>query len=355
MLLGVFMAMPLNADYEFFPIYNGFALNFTKYDKKNNTVNTTLVFSKFEAFNNEQRLIQYPNSIIPFQLNNVSVECIVPNQKGVNYQYKLNEKGKWSPWVSSNIFEFMGLSPGKYSVSVRASVDNQITGVSTITFQIAAPWYRTWFAYALYLLLIIAAAYFIVVWQTVNMKKQKKKLLLKQQNSLREQAEKFRNEIMLLEQEQLKAEYNQLKQQLKNKTIELANKAKDNEVKNRLLLSLKEKCNDAEKNPVLHQIKWTEIQKLLDSYLNIEDKTFEIQMDELHQGFFKELKARFPSLSNNDLRLCAYIKIGLNSKEIAEMLNIQPSSSYISRSRLRKKLNLKADEDLYSFLNEIAP
>jgi DNA-binding CsgD family transcriptional regulator len=154
-----------------------------------------------------------------------------------------------------------------------------------------------------------------------------------------------------LEQERLQAEYDQLKNQLKNKTIELANKARDNEEKNRLILTLKESCEKAQKNPSISKIKLAEMHRILDTYWNVEDKTFEIQMDELHQDFFRKLKEQFPGLSNNDLRLCAYLKIGLNSKEIAEILNIQPSSSYISRSRLRKKLNLKAEEDLYGFLN----
>jgi DNA-binding CsgD family transcriptional regulator len=90
--------------------------------------------------------------------------------------------------------------------------------------------------------------------------------------------------------------------------------------------------------------------RMLDSYLNVKDNTFEIQMDELHQDFFRKLKEKYPELSNNDLRWCAYLKIGLNSKEIADILNIQPSSAYISRSRLRKKLNLDAEEDLFTFL-----
>lgn len=177
-------------------------------------------------------------------------------------------------------------------------------------------------------------------------------MLLKEQNSLRQQTEKHKQQIMLMEQKQLKAEYEQLKQQLKSKTIELAKKARDNEDKNRLLLDLKAKCEKAQKNPALFDMKWREMQRILDSYLTVQDKTFEIQMDELHQEFFKKLKERFPDLSNNDLRLCAYLKIGLNSKEIAELLNIQPSSFYISRSRLRKKLSLKPQEDLYNFLNE---
>ena len=102
-------------------------------------------------------------------------------------------------------------------------------------------------------------------------------------------------------------------------------------------------------------MKLAEMSRTLDSYLNVDDNTFEIQIDELHQDFFRKLKEKFPSLSSNDLRWCAYLKIGLNSKEIADILNIQPSSAYISRSRLRKKLNLHADEDLYSFLNKILP
>jgi AraC family transcriptional regulator, chitin signaling transcriptional activator len=102
---------------------------------------------------------------------------------------------------------------------------------------------------------------------------------------LRHQAEKHRQEIMLLEQERLKNEYDLLKQQLRSKTIELANKAKDNDDKNRILLSLKEKFNAVQKDPC--KSKLNEIRRMLDSYLKIEDNTFEIQMDELHQEFSK--------------------------------------------------------------------
>jgi DNA-binding CsgD family transcriptional regulator len=185
------------------------------------------------------------------------------------------------------------------------------------------------------------------------LKKQKHKMLRKEQNALRKQAEKHRQQLQQIEQERLHEEYDQMKQQLKNKTIELASKARDNEEKNRLILSLKETCEKAQKNPTISKLKLTEMSRMLDSYLKVEDNTFEIQMDELHQDFFRKLKEKFPGLSANDLRWCAYLKIGLNSKEIADILNIQPSSAYISRSRLRKKLNLQTDEDLYSFLNKI--
>jgi len=76
-------------------------------------------------------------------------------------------------------------------------------------------------------------------------------------------------------------------------------------------------------------------------------------MDQLHQDFFEKLRRDFTDLTSYDLRLCAYLKLGFNSKEIANMLNIQPSSVYISRSRLRKKLDLNSDKDLSSYLNSI--
>ena len=149
--------------------------------------------------------------------------------------------------------------------------------------------------------------------------------------------------MLIQKQRRLEEEKESLKLQVKNKTIELAKKAKEDDDKNRLLHTLKEKITEAETNPVISNIKWKEMRKMLDSYLQIEDDTFEIQMDELHQEFFKALKLKFPQLSIYDLRLCAYLKIGLHSKEMAEILQVLPSSINVSRSRLRKKLNLRPD------------
>jgi len=154
-----------------------------------------------------------------------------------------------------------------------------------------------------------------------------------------------------MEKERLQSEYDQLKKQLRNKTVELANKAKENEDKNKLLAELKTKIERIQENPEGAKTPWKEIHSTLDSFIQKDDNTFEIQMDELHQEFYQRLKDSFPGLSVNDLRLCAYLKLGFNSKEIAEFMNIQPSSVYISRSRLRKKLGLNTDDDLHEFLN----
>lgn len=351
---GLYQSKVLHKDYEFYPVYNGFALKYLRSDDSEIEKDYSISVRKIEAQgNNYGKTLYFPGASIPFNQNNIRIECIVPNQDKAMYQYKLEESGKWSTWVSDNTFEFLNLKQGEYTLFVKASVNGKVTETIALPFRIDAPWYFSWYALIVYFLILVLLVYSLYTWQKLSLKKQKKKHLLKEQNSLREQAEKHRQEVMLLEQEMLRTEYNKLKQQLRSKTIELASKAKVDEEKNRMLISLKEKFESLQKEPALAKMKVNEIHRILDSYINTEVNTFEIQIDELHQEFYKKLKNSFPGLSNHDLRLCAYLKIGLNSKEIADILNILPSSAFISRSRLRKKLDINADEDLYEFLNSI--
>ena len=143
----------------------------------------------------------------------------------------------------------------------------------------------------------------------------------------------------------------ELKAQLKTKTIELAKVAKENDQKSQLLSDLKEKLIYLKEHPSALERITKDSLGLIDS-VNIESKdTFEFQIDELNQALYNRLRELYPDLTVNDLRLCAYIKIGMDSKEIANLFSIKPSSIYINRSRLRKKLNLEPEEDLYAFLN----
>lgn len=346
-------SVKINSDYSFFPIYNGFALQFLANETKSSEGNNEIIFRKLLGFNNELSTEYSPNSTLPHKQNNVRVEWIVPNQKDVYYQFKTNKIESWTPSSSNNSFEILSLQPGKYTLFARAIVNGKPTAIKEISFQVEAPWYRTRYVLILYFLAFTVIIYLLYRRQKMLLKRQMKALLIRKEKALLEQAEKHNSEVFTLEQEVLKNDNELLKQQLKSKTIELANKAKDNDEKKHLLLSIKEKFEGLQSEPTQLKIRLSEIKRLLETHLNVEDHTFEIQIDELHQEFFKKLKDKFPTLSINDLRLCAYLKIGMNSKEIAEILNIQPSSAFVSRSRLRKKLDLMVDEDLNTFLNAI--
>ena len=80
---------------------------------------------------------------------------------------------------------------------------------------------------------------------------------------------------------------------------------------------------------------------------------FKLHFESVHPGFFTKLKERYSELTENDLRLCAYLRIGLRTKEIATMLTVSPASINTARYRMRKKLNLAKDESLDDLIRAV--
>ena len=78
-----------------------------------------------------------------------------------------------------------------------------------------------------------------------------------------------------------------------------------------------------------------------------------MHFEEVHPRFFQALTQRTPGLSLTDIRHCAYIRLDLDTKEIARLLNIAPTSVQIARVRLKKKLELDRTQDLKEFIRSI--
>ena len=96
---------------------------------------------------------------------------------------------------------------------------------------------------------------------------------------------------------------------------------------------------------------YQKINALLNNNMNTEDdwKMFLIKFEEKHTGFFKKMKSLYPQLTNSDLRLCACLKLNLETKEIAALMNLSVRAVENSRYRLRKKLNLQPSQNLNEF------
>ncbi len=77
---------------------------------------------------------------------------------------------------------------------------------------------------------------------------------------------------------------------------------------------------------------------------------FETNFDRVHENFFQRLRERHSSLTPKDLRLCAFLRMNLSSKEIAPLQNISIRSVEISRYRLRKKLDLIHNKNLTEYI-----
>ncbi len=83
--------------------------------------------------------------------------------------------------------------------------------------------------------------------------------------------------------------------------------------------------------------------------------SFRIYFEKLHENFFRGLKEVFPHLKLSDLKLCTLLRLNLDAAEIANIMEISPQSVRVMIHRLRKKLSVKNDLNLFTFLSTFDP
>ena len=148
-----------------------------------------------------------------------------------------------------------------------------------------------------------------------------------------------------------KIEKEELAKEVKLKQNELASTTLNIARKNEMILELKNMLvMNKDKFPNSQRYR-SFIKKLNNSIEDTEDwKRFEVNFKELHQDFFERLLKSYPSLTPKDLKLCAYLKMNLTTKEIAPLMGITVRGVEIHRYRLRKKLDMDSSDNLSNFL-----
>lgn len=80
---------------------------------------------------------------------------------------------------------------------------------------------------------------------------------------------------------------------------------------------------------------------------------FKVRFNQVHLDFYKKLQEYCPDLSPADLKLCAFLRLNMSSKEIAALCGVTVRSVEVMRSRLRKKLKISnTDINLNTYLSE---
>lgn len=150
-----------------------------------------------------------------------------------------------------------------------------------------------------------------------------------------------------LKQNELHAELSFKNKELGTLTMQLVERG-------RLLSKIKEELVQLKKiNPSISESKElkTALRMLTEAEADSNDwEQFSVHFDETHRNFLSVLKLQHPALSTTDLKLCAYLRLNLSSKEIAQSMNITVKGVEVSRYRLRKKLNLSKEVNLFDFL-----
>ena len=261
------------------------------------------------------------------------------------YQYKLEGiYDNWSEWTKESNVSFKNLPSGKYTFKVRAKIGNKIaSNVASFSFSVDKPWYASVWMKLVYIILFVILLLLINRFYRMSYIRHKEKIDMEAKKELALMKLENEKEIINLKNDNLNSEMEAINLELASTTIAIVKK-------NELLNTIKYKLNQEMDNPSVKSAL-----KIIDENLegNTDWTTFQKAFDNTDRDFLKKLKELHPLLTPSDLKLCAYLRLNISSKEIAPLLNISAQSVEIKRFRLRKKMDLGHEQNLTEYILNI--
>jgi len=322
-------------------------LDLNKLIKKNFTISLNSI--KKNVVDKEKIQVSLVNSteFKSFE-NNLYFEFSVPEFNKffeVNYQYKLDGYHyEWSNWSTKQQVSFENLPFGDYTFRVKGQIGNTSSeNIAMYEFSIERPWYISNWMIVVYVVFLILFAGLTHLLYKRNFNKQKQELIDKKHRELAVNKLESEKVIMRLRNDKLRAE-------IESKTRELSTSTMSIIKKNEILNTIKSELTDVKDD---RKVK-TVIKTINKNLTKTGDwQMFQEAFNNADSDFLKKVKTQHPALTPNDLRLCAYLRLNLSSKEIAPLLNISVRSVEIKRYRLRKKMELLHEKSLVEYILEI--
>ncbi|NME68977.1 tetratricopeptide repeat protein [Flammeovirga aprica] len=167
----------------------------------------------------------------------------------------------------------------------------------------------------------------------------------------------LKSDHLVLENDHLNLEKKTLEDSLEFKNKELTTNVMYLMKKNELINDVSERLIAI--RPSVNKKDQKKIYKIISELQSAKDKDvweeFEAHFSSVHNEFYEVLNQKFPNLTPNEKKLCAFLRLNLTSKEICTITRKSPNSLHVARSRLRKKMGLDhSDINLHSFLESIS-
>ena len=319
------------------------------------------LFSGYYLQNNQITYKQPEEYIknLPYKNNSLLIKystAFIDGLQKTQYQYWLeNSEKTWSEWTDKTEKEYTNLKEGKYTFHVRAkNIYGKVSETASYSFVVLPPWHRTKWAYfsgAFIVLTTLFGLFYIFDKKHQHERRlltiQQKKELHKKETVIQTITKESTEEIQRLKNENLKAEIDGKNKELATSTMHLINK-------NGFIANMKNNLTAISKRSKNPEVQY-ELKKLInniDKNISEDDdwEHFSIYFDQVHGDFINRLKEVYPNLSPQELKLSAYLRMNLSTKEMAHLLNISVRGVEISRYRLRKKLNLDRAVNLQEFI-----
>ena len=305
----------------------------------------------FQQTKNETLELPFAQNAIHFRFSATAYEG-----NEIHYQcYLENFEKDWSTWSLLSQKEYTNLKEGRYVFHVRArNAAGDVSAQTTYTFFIHPPWYRSIWAIAGYIVLIVSLL--LTVFYFIDRKYQRaqkmmrlrqKKELIRKENEIEKIAQQSQEEINRLQNEKLQSELQHINKELGTSTFHLLNK-------NEFISGIKSNLSSIVKREQKAEVQKELLKIIKDIEANISAdadwEQFQIHFDRVHGDFSKRFKESHPSLSPQEIKLSAYLRMNLSTKEMAQLLHISVRGVEISRYRLRKKLHLDRATNLQEYI-----
>jgi ligand-binding sensor domain-containing protein/DNA-binding CsgD family transcriptional regulator len=329
----------LNGRQLVFCLNEGYAISDSKIDLNKSKIRIPLHFTKLEYVKTKQCIPLNLDDVleIPYNRNHIKIHFYKTDftQDKIFY-YKLDDDTPWQAVKDMSFVEFSNLRPNQYKLWIK-SIDGHVS--EPIEFVILQPWYFSKLAWFFYVLLFFGALKLLKIYFDKKLTQEKIRLESENERLLREHKYELEN--------------NRLIQDNLLKSKELANATMHLVQKNELLQEIKEELIDVRKtgDHTLTTKDFQNLMKIINQNMTVDDDRnfFESNFNDVHEAFFKKMKSEFPELTIPDLKLAAYLKMNLSSKEIAPLFNISIRGLENKRYRLRKKLGLPNDFNLSEY------
>jgi DNA-binding CsgD family transcriptional regulator len=311
--------------------------------------NSALMEKNFGLKTNGSGLVlPYGQADIRFEFTN----SIPNNENNTLFRFWLDGlDNEYGEWTQKRDKAFTNLREGSYIFYLQSKdIYGQVAEAIPFTFTVLPPWYRSTFAWLFYL--FTTFVFMLILIKKVDKLYQKKAQAISAEQKKELEQKSIDLKASQKELEKLKTE--KLEAQIQNKNRELATSTMHLLNKNGFIDQTKNQLSQIIKKSKNQEVK-LELQKVIksiDKNISEDDdwKQFEMHFDQVHGGFMDRFQKKFPTLSPQEIRLTAYLRMNLSSKEIAFLMNISPRGVEISRYRLRKKLQLERNENLQEFI-----
>ena len=309
-----------------------------------------------------QQHISLPHTENSLRIEFIQTEYRAP--QAVSYQYMLEGYDReWSQPQTATSKEYTHLPKGHYTFRVKAF--NSLTGQTDeacLGIDIRPAWYGTWWAYLIYIIGVGCLVLGAGKWLKRHADREVIRVKAEKERQLKEQQAQFSLEQSEREREVIRLKAEQLELQMKDSASKLADSTMNLMRKNDMLLTLDTQMEELSKSVHKDEPKADITRRIRNIRRDIqgnikEDENwekFEEQFNLVYDDYMRKLTARFPDLKLSDRKLCAYLRMGLSSKEMAALLNTTTRSIETARYRLRKKLQLESGDNLMEFIQHFS-